>query len=314
MKKFLIFALALLCLCIPLSADAHKKATKGKPRTTATQSKQKRSSKRAFMVGISVYRAHGRDSWGNIHGAEDVAMLKPVLAQQGFDITTLVDEEATYSNIKKSLNQFINNTRTGDIVYLHFSTHGQPVEDGLNGLGKDEADGWDESIVPIDAASRYGHNGYQGDKHLTDDELTVYFERLRNQIGPTGVLYVAMDACHAGGASRGIELNTVRGTNEGLSRSGAIFDPRSGDTAKHYNLKADKQLAPTLFLEACTARQRNSEIRINGKECGSLSYNIKCALEKRPLSKDTSCFKNDVIESTQQAGHWPNRQSLVIEE
>jgi hypothetical protein len=31
----------------------------------------------------------------------------------------------------------------GDIIYLHFSCHGQPFED-MNG---DEADGWDESYL-----------------------------------------------------------------------------------------------------------------------------------------------------------------------
>ena len=66
-------------------------------------------------------------------------------------MTTLLDEEATYENIIRQLTTFTNKTKKGDIVYLHFSTHGQPVED----LNADEDDGWDEAIVPIDAYKLY---------------------------------------------------------------------------------------------------------------------------------------------------------------
>jgi len=309
MKKFLIIALVAALALLPLDANA-KKPTQGKQRTTATT---QRKPKRAFMVGISNYRANGRDAWSNIHGAEDVAILKPVLAQQGFAVTSLTNEDATYANIKKKLTAFVKNTRKGDIVYLHFSAHGQPVEDGLNGMKKDEADGWDESIVPIDAGSRYQAGHYVGDKHLTDDELEVYFEQLRKKIGPTGALYVVVDACHAGEVSKGVE-GTVRGSNEGLSRSGAVFDPRSGDRKRHYDLPKGNGLAPTLFLEACTSQQRNHELRIDGNEVGSLSYNVKCALQQHPLGKNVTQFKTDVQQSTQQPGRWPSRQTLVVEE
>jgi len=310
MKKILMIALVALLALSPMDATAKRKVTKSRHVTE----KQQRASKRAFMVGISTYRANGHTAWENIHGAEDVAMIKPTLTQQGFAVISLTNEQATYANIKKQLSAFVKNTRKGDIVYLHFSTHGQPVEDGLNGLKKDEADGWDESIVPIDAGSRYEKGRYVGDKHLTDDELEVYFEQLRKKIGPTGALYVVMDACHAGGGSRDVEPFTVRGTNEGLSRSGAVFNIKSGDRKSHYSLPKGSSLAPTLFLEACTSQQRNSEIRINGQEVGSLSYNVKCALEQHPLGKDLKQFKTDVQQSTQQRGRWPSRQTLVVEE
>jgi len=313
MKKIVILMMLALLAISPMDADAQRKATKRKQTTTAT-TKKKRSSKRAFMVGISKYRANGRSAWDEIHGAEDVAMLQPILAQQGFAVTALTNEDATYANIKKQLTTFVKNTRKGDIVYIHFSTHGQPVEDGLNGMKKDEADGWDESVVPIDAGSYYEEGHYVGDKHLTDDELEVYFAQLRKTIGPTGALYVVMDACHAGGSSRGVEECTVRGTNEGLSRSGAKFNVKSGDRQSHYSLPKGNNLAPTLFLEACTAQQRNSEVRINGKEVGSLSYNVKCALEQHPLDKNLTQFKTEVQQSTRQRGRWPSSQTLVVEE
>ena len=39
--------------------------------------------KRAFLVGISTYRANGRTAWNNIHGKEDVDSLAPALIKKG---------------------------------------------------------------------------------------------------------------------------------------------------------------------------------------------------------------------------------------
>ena len=101
--------------------------------------------KRAFMVGISHYdTALTKYQWNNINGVEDILLLSPLLKKQGFYTTELLDEQATFGTIISQLTQFTNQTKKSDIVYVHFSAHGQPVED-LNG---DEEDGWDESIVP----------------------------------------------------------------------------------------------------------------------------------------------------------------------
>ena len=124
--------------------------------------------KRAFLVGISHYdTALTGYQWNNINGVEDVNLLSPIFKKQGFQTTVMLDEQATYDNITRQLSTFIKTTKKGDIVYLHFSTHGQPVED-LNG---DEEDGWDEAIVPIDAYKMYKKGSYEGKKHLLDDQL-----------------------------------------------------------------------------------------------------------------------------------------------
>ena len=126
--------------------------------------------KRAFLVGISHYdTALTGYQWNNINGVEDINLLNPTLKNQGFNTTVLLDEQATFDNIVNQITQFTNKTKKGDVVYLHFSTHGQPVED-LNG---DEVDGWDESIVPIDAYKTYKKGVYEGQKHLTDDLLNL---------------------------------------------------------------------------------------------------------------------------------------------
>ena len=81
--------------------------------------------KRAFMVGISHYEtALTGYQWNNINGVEDVNLLTPILKKQGFVITALLNEQATFDNITRQLSLFVDKTKKGDIAYLHFSTHG----------------------------------------------------------------------------------------------------------------------------------------------------------------------------------------------
>lgn len=264
--------------------------------------------KRAFLVGISHYdTALTGYQWNDINGVEDIHLLRPVLNQQGFSVTTLLDADATFDNIVNLISQFTNETKKGDIVYLHFSTHGQPVEDA-NG---DEEDGWDESIVPIDAYKIYKKGTYEGDKHLTDDILNKYIKRLRSKIGSTGILYLAIDACHAGTSSRTND-ETVRGTHVGFSPSNKVFKP-SKSKKSHYRIAPAAKSSNVMFIEACRADEVNTEVKVDGKRYGPLSYHIVQALSSCTLTTDCNAFQGSLKKSILQNGHWPNNQNLVIE-
>ena len=264
--------------------------------------------KRAFLVGISHYdTALTGYQWNNINGVEDVNLLSPALNKQGFTITSLLDEKATFENITNQISQFTSKTKKGDIVYLHFSTHGQPVED-LNG---DEEDGWDESIVPIDAYKLYKKGTYEGQKHLTDDLLNKYIKKLREKIGPTGFLYVVIDACHAGSSSRAND-ETVRGTNVGFTYNNKVFKP-STSKKSHYRIEASAKQANVLFIEACRPDQVNTEIKVDGKRFGPLSYNIAQALSGSMLTNNGNDFVESIKRTLTNTGRWPNNQNLVTE-
>lgn len=264
--------------------------------------------KRAFMVGISHYdTALTGYQWNNINGVEDINLIAPILKRQGFQATTLLDEQATYDNITRQLSSFIKSTKKGDIVYLHFSTHGQPVED-LNG---DEKDGWDEAIVPIDAYKLYKKGKYEGKKHLLDDQLNNYVKSIREKICNTGFLYVVIDACHAGTSSRAND-ETVRGTNVGFTYSNKVF--RSSPQKKsQYKIENAPKLSNVLFLEACRHDQVNTEIKVKNKRYGPLSYNIAQTLQKKALSINANEFLNNLKTSIMNGGCWPNNQNLVVE-
>ena len=264
--------------------------------------------KRAFMVGISHYdTALTGYQWNNINGVEDINLLSPILKKQGFYLTTLLDEQATYKAIISQLTTFVNQTKKGDIIYLHFSAHGQPIED-ING---DEEDGWDEAIVPIDAYKLYKKGVYEGKKHLLDDQLNTFVKKLRKKIGPTGFLYVVIDACHAGTSSRAND-ETVRGTKVGFTFTNKVFKP-STQKKSHYKIESSNKMSNVMFLEACRPDQVNMEIKVKGKRYGPLSYNISQALATSPLSTKANEFLDNIKLSIMKGGCWPNNQNLVTE-
>ena len=164
----------------------------------------KAQSKRALLVGISEYptnKAVSEASWGSIHGTNDVELIKKTLKSQGFKIAYLTNSNATASKIRKALNKLQSEVTSGDVVYIHFSCHGQPVED----LDGDEADEWDEAIVPYDAWKKPIKGVYEGENHILDDELSKTVDKIRKKAGATGIVYIVLDACHAGGFDRGEE-------------------------------------------------------------------------------------------------------------
>ena len=249
--------------------------------------------KRALLIGISEYTTHTKpsdDVWANIHGANDVELLSQTLNKQNFKVKKLTNKAATAQQIRKEFAYFITSSRPGDIVYLHFSCHGQPVED-LNG---DEEDGWDEALVPFDAQKVYQKNKYTGKNHIIDDELNDYLRLLRTKVGTTGFVYVVIDACHAGSSYRGDEEEDtifIRGTNRGFTPSGKQFAPKIDKRGK---IKVEKSanMANICILEACRSYQVNSEIRVDGKYYGSLSYYVNKVLQSARLDKSASCMEN----------------------
>ena len=268
--------------------------------------------KRALLIGISNYSKYPESKWSDIHGKEDVSLLSPVLEKQGFIVESLTDSDnPTKANIVNAIKRLTQKVKKGDIVYLHFSTHGQPMEDGLLNKTKDEEDEWDESIIPLDAGVKYDKFKDYGQRHLVDDELARYVETIRRKIGSKGFLYVVVDACHAGTMSRADE--DVRGINEGFSSSGKEYSPPLFEK-RHHMLTNNPSLAPTLYIEACKARECNKEIKLlDGRKFGSLSINVYYALLANKLSPDGKQFENDIRNSIKVKGRWHSNQTLVIE-
>lgn len=243
--------------------------------------------KHALLIGVSDYPQYKDSdaSWNRIHGANDVQLLSPILSKQGFNVTTLTNKSATHSAIEKSLKKLSQSIHQGDIVYIQLSGHGQAVEDE-NG---DEADGWDEAYIPYDAKRCYRENGYHGENHLLDDELNSHLNAIRKKVGENGIVYVVIDACHAGSSYRGDEDEDsiyVRGTDIGFSKNGKTYAPPI-DKRGNIRISSENGMAPIFMMEACRSYEVNTEIKQNGQYYGPMSYYISQQLLTTTLSLDT---------------------------
>ena len=286
-----LWTLILSILCTPLALSAQQK--------------------HALLIGISNYPQYDYvdASWAPIHGTNDVQLISPILAKQGFKINTLTNESATHEAIGNSLKDLGNNVHAGDIVYIHLSGHGQAVED----VDGDEDDGWDEAFIPFDAERRYQENGYHGENHLLDDELNGYLSNIRRKVGETGIVYVVIDACHAGSSYRGEEEEDtvyVRGSEMGFSKTDKTYAPRINRSGS-YRIATEKGMAPIYMLEACRAYEVNLEIKQDGKYYGPMSYYISRQLLTSPLSFDIKWIED--VRSCMLKDNRLARQHMVTE-
>ena len=267
--------------------------------------------KRALLVGISNYSLNSATQWTDIHGANDVKLLATTLKSQMFKITKVTNQQATAKRIRKELVSLVKSCRAGDVVYIHFSGHGQPFED-RNG---DEEDGWDEAIIPYDAQKVYSKGKYEGANHILDDELFNYFNQIRTKIGTKGFLCVVIDACHSGGSSRGDELEEdadifIRGTQDGFSPNGKMYRPRV-NTNGHFVINSSGAQGGIIILEACRSYQSNYEIKQNGQYYGSLSYYVNKTLLSSQLTKSLTWVQS--VKRLMDGDRRLARQNMVVE-
>jgi hypothetical protein len=219
--------------------------------------------KRALVIGLG---EQADKSWAKINGDKDVPLVQQMLQKVGYtDIRTLVNKQATKAGIVTAFKKLTAQCAAGDIVYIHFSGHGQQVTDVNGDEGK--KDGWDEAWVPYDAYLKYDAKRYKGEKHLIDDELNTLLTAIRNKIGDSGKLLVVVDACHSGDSSRGVDIDeTVRGVKDEF-----IIPVNRKGTA----LKAPERW---LTLSACKDYQLNQEMK--SPKVGKLTYALYTLSEK----------------------------------
>ena len=232
--------------------------------------------KRALVIGLGEQQDK---AWNKINGDKDVPFVQAMLKNAGFKfVTTLVNRQATKVGIVGAFKRMTASCKHGDVVYIHYSGHGQQMTDVHN----DEKDGLDECWIPYDAY-RKASATYHGEKHLADDELNVYLNAIRNKIGAKGKLLVVIDACHSGDGTRGDDDEIVRGVEDTLvvdsQNARGLYETFEaiksffvGDIGKEnvINTKARPLVERWITISACRSDQVNVEMK--SPAVGKLTY------------------------------------------
>ena len=234
--------------------------------------------KRALIIAVGDYPKES--GWMDISSLNDVPLIRGALVHQGFDlnnISLVTDGQATKKGILDAFDDFKSTVNKGDVVVIHYSGHGQQVEDKGR---KDEVDGLDESLVPYDAQVRYKEGEYEGENHLTDDEMNDFLTDLRAKLGPEGNILVILDACHSGTGTRG--LAKARGTDqimapENYSRNDGYESEESTGLMGPGTEK--ENMATMVVISGASSNELNYETDDeNGNGVGSLSYAFSRAM------------------------------------
>lgn len=248
--------------------------------------------KYALLVGIGKYNRGSKQAdfdWWDLNVKGDLEILADVLIRK-FDfkpenIKVLSDEPVTVDGkviaptkptqkaIKDAFRASITDrAKDGDIVYFHFSGHGQAIPDNNN----DEADGMDETLIPSDYVSQTDGAG-----NLRDDDIGTMLDELSKK-NPSNVT-ITLDSCFSGTATRG----------ENLSRGGPWKGP---PPAKKFAGKVDDSIGDFVtrgpgtrggttgeqkytFISAASPRQTAKETEEGGVRYGLFSYAFVRALD-----------------------------------
>ena len=259
--------------------------------TIYAQKKAFQKKRHALIFAIGDYPEEG--GWGKISSARDVGYIKATLIKQKFDpanIKVVADSTATKKGIEDALKTLIASVGKGDVVVIHFSSHGEQIADD----NKDEADGLDEAIVAYDAKfiskteekealvrgslSKATFDELQVN-YFRDDEFGKYIQQLRQHLGEDGDVLVIMDNCHSGSGTRGTPPTAkTRGGMPPLTYEGYIpemsIKKDEKDVFKDGGTTGDDNgLATYVVISAAQASQLNYEtIGDDNVSMGSLTY------------------------------------------
>lgn len=249
---------------------------------------------KALLVGVANYPEES--GWCTLSSVRDVEKLGHAISSS-FELTTLIDDKATYHGIISALEEMSSKAQKGDTIFIHFSCHGQQM------LSNDcsEVDYLDEALIPFDAFSQETAF-YKGESHLKDDVLSQYIQGIRSQVGPKGLVVVTLDSCHSDSMDKDSSEDkssiVYRG---GLSLFGgnhltvdSLVAIKERWRIKQVSDLYNDTLAHVLYLSACNSYEKNREILVDSVWYGSLSHAVILAFREYGFS-DLSQWRKSIL-------------------
>ena len=271
---------------------ATKKFTKSMRPAGNRQSSQT-PAKFALLVGINDYTDRNiKDLSG---GENDVRLMREMLSEvygfkPGTEIKELLSSSAKdadkpkqqaildnfdghlIANAKDFLRskglQPVKDANKGATVVFYYSGHGSHLPDNEN---KDEADGEDETIVPMDSDMK-------GTKDIRDDEFDKRFAELKKY---TSNITFIFDSCHSGTITRGTG-------DRSLNRQSSIAAARGDGTDTTLNENMDSSGEGYVTISGSLPNEKSWEAELPNLKTkkpetnGYLTYHLVQALREMP--------------------------------
>jgi len=271
--------------------------------------------RKALLVGIR-YMGTGSQLDG-CH--KDVANVKAFLLTKGYEeknMRVLIDDEGgdpnlmpTRENMIAGMKWLVAGAAEDDALFFHFSGHGGSIEDEDG----DEADGYDETIIPCDVATA---------GIIIDDEihativaplpvgcrLTILFDCCRSGSGADLPYSYRQDGSLVSHTSKvqhleNIKFHSMRGDDEALERAMESFRISNTAEAKAAHLKTlmtRTSYADVIFLSGCLDEQCSADLATvdeDGTEggIGALSMALLVYLNHAQENREKPSYKDVLV-------------------
>lgn len=233
--------------------------------------KPKKCFKKALLIGIN-YMGTSSQLNGCIN---DVKKVQDYLLKNGFEsdsIHTVTDHigstlKPTKENILKQIHWLVSDLPKNKQceLFFHYSGHGSYTYD----RNKDERDGRDETLVPLD---------YETSGLILDDDLKVH---LVDTLPENVDLFCILDCCHSGS---GLDLRyrvrsytKLDGLDEDIEEND---DKYMQEFVLWQNKKNSQSKANVICLSGCKDSQYSADAYIKGKYQGAMTWGFINVVEK----------------------------------
>jgi hypothetical protein len=221
--------------------------------------------KKAVLIGIN-YRGTENALNGCIN---DITNITNFLVNNCLynlsNIKVLTDDseiKPTCSNIKEQISWLVSNNVAGDTLIFYYSGHGSYIRD----INRDESDGRDEVIVPID---------YDVSDFISDDWL---FTNMVSKVPKNVLLWCFTDCCHSGTI---IDLKYNYKSNCSLKRGKRVLNNLfvSSDWSDTFSFSLERSkdvLGKVYMFSGCRDSETSADAYINQTSQGAFTF---CLLE-----------------------------------
>ena len=277
--------------------------------------------KKSLFVGINYTGQNGelRGCLNDVINMKEFVMNNFGFSDDSDHMLVLTDDQSgshspTRENIVRGMKWLVEGAKAGDSLFFHYSGHGGSQAD--SSPESDEADGMDETLIPVD----YTSNGV-----IVDDEIHhMLVEPLPKAVRLTAV----MDCCHSGsifdlpysyridGSLHVTEVDNRKVAIEAALKAGKkLIDGDKLGAAMHAGsavfalLKPAKQaerpvvirksLADVIQFSGCKDEQTSADAHIGGEHTGAMSWALISSYKNHGPDQTYTQFLGNIREALQ---------------